>query len=264
MSSLRIALHQGPAGAPRTVEDGLAALDDAAREAAARGARLLVTPELSLTGYAIGHRVAALAEPADGPSARAAARIAAAHGIALVYGYPERDGDAVYNSAALVGSDGAPLAGYRKTHLYGEFEKGQFTPGGQLLVQAELEGVLVGLLICYDVEFPETVRAHALAGTELLVVPTALMLPHDVIPRTVLPARAWENQLYVAYANRVGREGEFGFAGLSCLAAPDGTVPARAGRDAQMLVAEVDTGLLQASRVQNSYLTDRRPELYTV
>jgi len=262
MSPLRAALHQGPAGVPRSVADGLAALDEAARRAAAEGARLLVTPELSLTGYALGDRVAELAEPADGASARAVARIAARHGVAVVYGYPERNGEAVHNSVRLVGPDGAPLAGYRKTHLYGGFERARFTPGDQLVVQADLDGVRVGLLVCYDVEFPEAVRAHALAGTELLVVPTALMRPYDIVPGTVVPARAWENQLYIAYVNRLGREGEFDFAGLSCLAAPDGTVPARAGRDEALLRADIDPGLLRKCRAEHSYLADRRPDLY--
>ncbi|NLU73267.1 carbon-nitrogen hydrolase family protein [Streptomyces sp. HNM0575] len=264
MPSLRLALQQGPAGVPRTVEDGLAALDSAAREAAAGGARLLVTPELSLTGYALGDGLTGRAEPADGPSARAVAGIAAAHRIAVVYGYPELDPDsgALYNSAALIGPDGTVLAGYRKTHLYGGYEKRRFTPGDRLVAQAELDGVCVGLLICYDVEFPETVRAHALAGTELLVVPTALMRPYDVVAETLVPARAWESQLYVAYADRTGREGEFDFAGLSCLAAPDGSVPLRAGRDAALLLGDADTGLLHKSRAQNGYLADRRPGLY--
>lgn len=263
MTSLRVALLQGPAGTPGSGRDCLAALDDAARRAAAAGARLLVTPELSLTGYALGDGVAAAAEAADGPSPRAAARIASRHGVAVVYGYPERHGEAVHNSAALVGPDGKTLAGYRKTHLYGGYERAHYTPGDQLVVQADLEGVRVGLLVCYDVEFPETVRAHALAGTELLVVPTALMRPYDIVAETLVPARAWENQLYIAYANRTGREGEFDFAGLSRLAAPDGSVPARAGRGEELLVAEVDTGRLPDSREQNPYLTDRRPGLYT-
>ncbi|MGH3313373.1 MAG: carbon-nitrogen hydrolase family protein [Streptomyces sp.] len=263
MTALRAALLQGPAGAPRTVADGLAALDDAARRAAARGARLLVTPELSLTGYALGDRVADLAEPADGPSARAVARIAAAHGVAVVYGYPERSGDAVHNSVQLIGPDGTPRANYRKTHLYGGFETTHFTPGDRLLVQADLDGVRLGLLVCYDVEFPETVRAHALAGTELLVVPTALMRPYDIVAGTVVPARAWESQLYLAYVNRLGSEGEFDFTGLSCLAAPDGTVPARAGRGEELLLADIDPSLLHASRTENTYLADRRPGLYT-
>lgn len=242
---------------------GLPALDDAARRAAARGARLLVTPELSLTGYALGDRVAGLAEPADGPSARAVGGIAATHGVAVVYGYPERGADgAVHNSAQLVAPDGSRLANYRKTHLYGPYETARFAPGAELPVQAGLEGVRVGLLICYDVEFPEAVRAHALAGTELLLVPTALMRPYETVARVLVPARAFESQLHIAYANRAGREGEFDFAGLSCLASPDGSVPVRAGAGDELLVADADSTLVRESRARNPYLTDRRPELY--
>jgi predicted amidohydrolase len=261
-SPLRIALQQGPAGPPASAAAGLAALDDAAGRAAAAGARLLITPELSLTGYALGAAVAQRAEPADGPAARAVAEIAARHRIALVHGYPERSGAAVYNSVRLTGPDGTALADYRKTHLYGGFETAAFVPGREPVVQAELDGVRLGLLICYDVEFPETVRAHALAGTDLLLVPTALMRPYEFVARTLLPARAWESQLYIAYANRCGPEGDDDFAGLSCLAAPDGTVPARAGAGPQLLLADVDPALLRASRAASPYLADRRPGLY--
>ncbi|WP_340563142.1 carbon-nitrogen hydrolase family protein [Streptomyces sp. GSL17-111] len=264
MASLRIALYQGPGGIPAPGES-LAAFARAAGRAAAAGARLLVTPELSLTGYALGDAVAAAAEPADGPSAEAVGKIAAEHGLAVHYGYPERDGDAVYNAVRLVAPDGTPLAGYRKTHLFGAYEKACFRPGpvADAVVQAEIDGVRIGLLTCYDVEFPEPVRAHALAGSELLLVPTALMRPYEIVPRSVVPVRAWENQIYIAYANRHGVEGDFTFAGMSCLAAPDGTVRARAGSGEDLIVADVDTAFLAASRAENTYLADRRPELYT-
>lgn len=262
MTPLRTALYQGPGGVPASTADSLAALSRAASRAAAAGARLLVASELYLTGYAVGGRVEELAEEADGPGARAVARIASEHGLAIAYGYPERSGRSVHNAVRLIGPDGAGLANYRKTHLYGAFEKEHFTPGGELVVQAELDGVRLGLLICYDVEFPEPVRAHALAGTELLLVPTALMRPYETVAHTVLPARAWESQLYIGYANRCGREGSFDFAGLSCLAAPDGTVRARAGAGEDLLLADADPRLLTASRAENPYLTDRRPELY--
>lgn len=260
---LRLALQQGPPGIPATAEDGLAALADAVRQAAAGGARLLVTPELSATGYALGAAAADRAEDAEGPTARAVAALAVEHGIAVVYGYPERGADgAVYNSVQLVGADGSRQANYRKTHLYGEYETAVFTPGDQLLVQATVDGVRTGLLICYDVEFPEAVRAHALAGTELLLVPTALMRPYEFVAGTLVPARAWESQLAIAYANRCGPEGGFEFAGLSCFAAPDGTTPARAGSGPELLFADADPEHIRASRAANPYLSDRRPALY--
>ncbi|MEZ7004111.1 carbon-nitrogen hydrolase family protein [Streptomyces sp. SCSIO 75703] len=258
---MRTALFQS-SGRPGSVAGNLDALDEAAGRAAAAGAGLLLTSELFLTGYAVGDGLTRLAEPADGPSADAVARTAARHGLAIAYGYPERDGDRVLNSVQLVRADGTRLANYRKTHLFGPLEHEHFTPGDRPVVQAELNGLTVGLLICYDVEFPENVRAHALAGTDLLLVPTALMHPFPFVAESLVPTRAFENQLYVAYANRAGHEGDFEFLGLSALAGPDGTCRARAGRAEELIVGDVDPALLAASRAANPYLRDRRPGLY--
>ncbi len=263
MTPLRIALFQGPTGVPDSVERSLAALDEAAARAAAGGAGLLVAPEMYLTGYALADAaVAQSAEDADGPGAAGVARIAARHGVAIAYGYPERGAGGVFNSVQLVGPDGGRLANYRKTHLYGDYENRVFRAGDTLVVQAPLGGLTVGLLICYDVEFPEAVRAHALAGTDVLVVPTALMQPDVFIPQTLVPARAFESQLYIAYANRWGVEGEWDFTGLSCLAAPDGVVRARAGAGPDLVFGDADPALLRASRERMPYLRDRRPPLY--
>ncbi|MEU6164149.1 carbon-nitrogen hydrolase family protein [Streptomyces tanashiensis] len=264
MPALRTALLQS-SGELGDVAANLKVLDEAAARAAAAGASLLLAPELFLTGYAIGADIARLAEPADGPSARAVAAIAVRHGLAVGYGYPERDTErhgVLYNSAQLIGADGVPLVRYRKTHLFGDFELKWFTPGDRAVVQAELDGLTVGMMICYDVEFPENVRAHALAGTDLLLVPTALMHPAEVVPLSVVPVRAFENQLYIAYANRTGPEGDFEFVGLSTLAGPDGTARARAGRGEDLVLGDVDPAFLAASREENPYLRDRRPGLY--
>ncbi|MEV6943611.1 carbon-nitrogen hydrolase family protein [Streptomyces sp. NPDC051172] len=258
---MRTALLQS-SGRPGSVAENLKVLDAAARRAAAAGALLLAAPEMFLTGYAIGDDIGRLAEPADGESADAIADIAGRHGLAIAYGYPERDGATVFNSAQLISAEGIRLANYRKTHLFGCFERDHFTPGEQPVVQAELGGLTVGLMICYDVEFPENVRAHALAGTDLLVVPTAQMHPFQFVAESMIPVRAWENQLYVAYVNRVGQEGEFDFVGLSALAGPDGVARARAGRGEELVFADADPAFLAASREANPYLEDRRPGLY--
>ncbi|MFI1886439.1 carbon-nitrogen hydrolase family protein [Streptomyces jumonjinensis] len=265
MPSLRTTLLQS-SGRPGSVAGNLAALDEAAARASAAGAGLLVTPEMFLTGYAIGDRVPELAEAADGPAAGAVAEIAVRHGLAIVYGYPERDtadgGERIFNSAQLIGPGGDRLANYRKTHLFGCFEQRWFTPGEQPVVQAELDGVRIGMLICYDVEFPENVRAHALAGTDLLLVPTAQMHPFQFVAESLVPVRAFESQMYIAYVNRTGPEGEFEFIGLSCLAGPDGLARARAGRGEDLVTGEVDPEFLGGSRAANPYLSDRRPGLY--
>ncbi|WP_406002005.1 carbon-nitrogen hydrolase family protein [Streptomyces sp. NBC_00829] len=262
MSPLRTALLQS-SGRPGSVAENLKELDDAAGRAAKAGAGLLICPEMFLTGYAIGDEMPVLAEPADGPGARSVAEIAERHGIAVMYGYPEREGELIFNSARLIARDGSSLANYRKTHLFGCFEQRWFTPGEQQVVQAELDGVRVGMLICYDVEFPENVRAHALAGTDLLLVPTAQMHPFQFVAESLVPVRAFESQMYIAYVNRTGPEGEFEFVGLSCLASPDGTTRVRAGRGQELVIGEVDLALLHASREANPYLRDRRPGLYT-
>jgi predicted amidohydrolase len=259
---VRIALLQGPARTPDP-EAGLAAVADAARRAAAAGARLLVTPEMSLTGYAIGaDRVAELAEPVPGPLTDRVAALAAEHGLAIAVGLPARTPAGVANTVAVLDRDGSLLATYAKAHLYGDVDRDAFVPGDVGVVQFRLDDLTVGLLVCYDVEFPEAVRAHALAGTELLVVPTGLMDPYGHVGTVLVPARAYESQVFVAYTNRTGTEGEFVYCGASCVISPEGTELARAGRGEELLLADVDPAVLTASRRVNTHLADRRPELY--
>ena len=238
----------------------------AASEAAGLGARLLVLPELFLTGYNIGSdALHAQAEAVDGPAASQAAAIAREAGLALLYGYPERGADGrLYNSALLLGPDGARLANYRKTHLFGEMERQVFTPGDTPFVLAELGGMRVGILVCYDVEFPEMVRGLALRGAGLVAVPTALMRPYDFVPRMMLPVRAYENQVFMIYANRCGEEDGMAYVGESCIVAPDGSVLARAGARQALLTAELDDASMAQSRAANTYLRDRQEQHYTL
>jgi predicted amidohydrolase len=232
-----------------------------AAAAADRGAGLVIFPEMFLTGYNIGDAVFRLAEPADGPSAAAAVQIARETGVALLYGYPEKVDGRLFNSACLINSAGEPVAHYRKTHLYGSEEKRLFEPGDSL-VAAELGGLTVGILICYDVEFPEAVRLLALSGAGLIAVPTALIQPFDVVARTMVPARALENQVYVAYAGMCGSEGNMGYCGLSCIVGPDGRLLAQADTEPALMVAEIDPTAVTDGRKSNPYLADLRPALY--
>ena len=257
---MRLAVYQEKSTAG-DVPGALELLRRRALAAAEAGAGLAIFPEMFLTGYNIGDAVFKLAEPVDGPSAGKAAAIAREAGVALLYGYPERDGDTVYNSALLIDRDGLPLANYRKTHLYGSEEKRLFAPGDSLML-AELDGLKIGILICYDFEFPEAVRALALAGAELIAVPTALIRPFDIVARTLVPARAFENQVYVAYAGMCGSEAGLGYCGLSCIVGPDGQDLARAGTGPALLLADIDLSAISKGRKDNPYLTDRRPELY--
>ena len=247
------------AGRPQR-DDFLDRLASVAADAADRGAALLITPEMSATGYHLGRaRTTELAEPAAGPLATGVREIAARTGVAIVYGWPELAGDRICNSVQLVDAGGTAVARYRKTHLYGEFDHSVFTAGDELVVQARIGSLTVGLLVCYDVEFPETVRAHALAGTELLIVPTALVRPWEFVARTLVPARAFESQLFVAYVNWHSA-GADGYCGLSRVAGPDGALLGEVSEG--LLLADVDPAALRGARQATPYLLDRRPGLY--
>jgi predicted amidohydrolase len=144
---MKIAIYQCE-GTPKNVEKNLKDLQRAANSAAEQGARLLICSEMFLSGYNIGDAVIDLAETSDGQAAQRASNIAREANIALLYGYPERSGKSVYIAAILIDRNGQTLANYRKTHLYGSYENRLFEPGDALVV-AELEGLKIGILICY-------------------------------------------------------------------------------------------------------------------
>jgi predicted amidohydrolase len=260
---MRVGIFQGPSGSGE-VDGNLDLLESVARDAARRGAALLVCPEMFLTGYAIGgDATRRLAEPADGPAAQRAAAIARRCGLALLFGYPERAPDGrVFNAALLLDRTGRRLANHRKAHLFGAADRGAFAAGETLTTIADLDGLKTGILICYDVEFPESARLLALAGVDLVAVPTALMAPYAFIPHGLVAARAYENQVFLAYANRCGREADLVYEGASCIVGPDGRDLARAGRGQELILADLDPAAQGASRRINTYLRDRRPDLY--
>ncbi len=240
---MRLALFQG---APRRgdIAGNLATIRAVASAAAGDGVDLVVFPECYLAGYYNPDRVEALAVDGADATMRALCAVAADAGTAIVCGLYELRGAAVANAAVLVGPDGAHLTTYRKTHLFGPWEQANFAPGGAGEV-VTLGGIKLGLMICYDIEFPEPARRLARAGAELIVVPTALMAPAGVIPTVLVPARAAENQVFVAYANRIGAEDHLHFVGQSCIVGPDGGVLARADeRSETLLVADIEAGAI--------------------
>jgi predicted amidohydrolase len=244
------------------VTEHLQRLATAASQACAAGADLLVTPELSLTGYRPGVRGRARTGQEIDELVDRATRIAADTGIALVYGYPERTAHGVYNTVHLVDGTGGLVAVYRKNHLYGSFERSAFTAGTQHPVQGRIGGLTVGLLICYDIEFPEMARAHALGGTNLLVVASALERAYKFVPATMVPTRAFENQFYLAYVNWAGFDRQTHYCGLSRVVDPHGRVNTAPEAGDHLLLADVDPVEIDAARSTTSYLTDRRPALY--
>ncbi|MBM3108236.1 carbon-nitrogen hydrolase family protein [Pseudomonas sp. P66] len=260
---MRIALYQG-APQPLDVPGNLERLHQQAQLAAARGAELLVCPEMFLTGYNIGSEaVARLAEADDGPSAMAVVEIAQSNRIAIAYGYPELSDDGrVYNAVQLIDAHGSSLCNYRKTHLFGGLDRAMFSPGPDHFPVVELNGWRLGLLICYDIEFPESARRLALAGAELILVPTANMVPYDFVAQVTVRARAYENQCYLAYANYCAAEDEIHYCGQSSIVGPDGSILAMASRDPCLLMADLELQRVHEGRANTPYLHDLRPELY--
>jgi predicted amidohydrolase len=261
--AMKIALWQ-TVGNTADVAANLAALDATAQAAATAGASLLLCPECWLSGYNIGAAVAELAEPFDGPSAQRIAALAQRHAIAIAYGYPERDTRSarIFNSVQVLGADGSQLAHYRKTHLFGPAERAAYEPGERFTAPFSFGGFRLGVLICYDIEFPEAARSLALAGAEVLLVPTALTDEYHSVPSLLVPARAVENQIFVAYCNHAGVENGMRFLGGSCLVGPDGASVAAAGVGEALLIAEIDRHTQVAASKIYPYRGDRRPELY--
>ncbi|MDZ5077190.1 carbon-nitrogen hydrolase family protein [Nesterenkonia sp. HG001] len=254
------------------VAAALTRTDRLAAEAADVGADLLLLPEMHLTGYAIGRKaVEALAEAPGGSALARMAEIARRHGVAICHGFPERDGDEVFNSAAFIDESGRELLRWRKLHLFGDVDAQQFDraelgsagPTSEVAARAVVDwhGWAIGLAICYDVEFPEIARRLALAGADLLVVPTANMVGFEVVSRLLVPARALENQMYVAYANYTGADAEFRYNGLSLIAGPDGAPVVSAGSGEELLIGRISASVLAESRRKNPYLRDRREDI---
>lgn len=259
---MRLAAYQMVAR-PGDVAGNLAAIVDAAERAKAAGADLIVIPELATTGYGIGAELLKLAEPADGPQVQAIGAAASRIGITIAVGFAERDGGNVYNSALLATPAGGRHV-YRKCQLYGDYERQIFAPGPVAPTVFEAGNVRVGMLICFDVEFPELVRRLAVAGAEVVLVPTAL--PDDavfrMIPERVISVRAFENQIAVVYANHADTDPTFRFAGRSVICLPDGSEAARAPASGEALIfADYEPANFDASREANHYLKALRTDL---
>lgn len=240
-------------------------------EAALRGAAadLVVLPELFNTGYCFSSRdeLAGLAEDlATGPAATRLQRLADKARIAIAAGIAERSGTRLFNSAVLVAPGRTePLLIYRKVHLFGR-EKELFDPGDQGPAVANLDGVCIGLEVCFDHFFPELSRALALQGVQVVCHPSNLVL-HYAQQTTV--TRALENGIFWILCNRVGTETRGGqaltFTGRSQIVAPRGEILAAAGRDEETLkVVDIDPHLADDKEIfrNNDLLKDRRPELY--
>lgn len=204
------------------LERALAAIADCAADT-----ELVVFPETHLTGFPSEDNIAALAEPLDGPTVSAVQRVARERNVSVAIGIAEADAGRYYNTTLLIAPDGIALK-YRKTHLWAS-DRGIFTPGDRYAT-ALWNGIRVGLLVCFDIEFPESARALGQLGAELIIVTNGNMDPYGPTHRTAIMARAMENQAYAVMVNRVGHgDGGLVFAGGSAVVDPTASCSARPG-----------------------------------
>jgi len=247
---------------------GLANLEAAARN----GARLACYAELAFEWFHPQHPasgdVLGLAEPLDGPLVRAFREKAREHGIVVVLNLFERQGTETFDASPVIDADGTQLGVTRMVHVteYACFhEQGYYTPGDQGAPVFRTRAGNVGVAICYDRHFPEYMRALALAGADLVVVPQAGAVGEwpEGLYEAEMRVAAFQNGYYVALCNRIGREDRLDFAGESFVCAPDGAVIARAGQGTEeILYAEVELASTAASHARQLFLKHRRPELY--
>ena len=267
---MRIALVQQVAGPnrARNVERGLKAFETAAE----KGARLVGFAELAFEPFypqnPADAATLARAEPVPGPITEAFAASARRFGVVTVVNLFERDGDRTFDCSPVIDADGRLLGKTRMVHItdYAWFhEQGYYAPGDTGAPVYETAVGRVGVAICYDRHYPEYMRALALGGADLVVVPQAGAVgewPAGLYEAEMRVA-AFQNGYFTALCNRVGPEEHVNFAGESFVCGPDGNVLARAPQGTEhVLYAEVDLDEVPRSHARRLFLRDRRPELY--
>jgi len=232
-----------------------------------KDARLVIFPELSLTGYVVRDQIYELAETIRGPSTKTMETVAKKHKVHIIFGMPElseKTQAVVYSTAVFVGPEGF-IGKYRKMHLptHSVFEEKRYFRPGYQTATFETEIGRIGLIICYDIFFPEICRLTRLKGAQLIVCISASPAVRKTFFETLTVARAIENAAFLAYVNLVGIENGLQFWGGSRLIGPQGKIMACAKYDEEQLVTcEVDYADIKPIETFVPTLKDLRPELF--
>ena len=253
------------------VDRNLERIERALADAAAAAVGLAVLPECAVTGYAFASLDEAMpvARRASAVAADRLAELATRHRMTVICGSLESEGDAVYNVAHLATPDGRRFH-YRKTHLPFLGVDRFTTPGGDAPSVIDIDGVRVGVLICYDLRFPEAARICGLEGADLIALPTNWPVGVEFHPGLFAPARAAENHCYLLAADRVGTERGVTFIGRSVLIDYDGKqIAVASDTKEELLLGEVDVERARRTHVRRrpgehewDTIADRRPGLY--
>ncbi len=261
MTKLTISLAQLRIKLAR-VADNFATATDMVARAAADGADIALLPELWSTGYDLENAQRHASVLGDGSFAQVAAA-ARKHRIAIYGSLLEKRGDQVMNCATLHDAAGDLRGVYRKIHLFRLFDEHLWLSEGEAPASLQLAWGRTGLAICYDLRFPELFRRYAVAnGAALILLCAEWPLARVAHWRTLLQARAIENQCFVAATNSCGETGGTVFGGHSLIIDPWGRIIAEAGEDECLVTAEIDLAEVQRVRRAIPVFADRRPDAY--
>ena len=238
-------------------EANFARARELAAEAKRRGSDVLVLPELWATGYDLENAAQHASSTDEGLFARTA-DLAREQGLYIVGSLLEARGSRCYNTAHIFSPSGELVGLYRKIHLFAPMEEDRYLSAGDDAPLFDLPWGRSALAICYDLRFPELFRRYTLAGARIVFMPAEWPRPRLAHWRTLLAARAIENQVFVIACNRVGGE----FCGHSAIYDPWGEAVAEAGQAEILLTAGIDLDLVEEVRQRFPVLADRRPELY--
>ena len=231
-------------------------------EAVQESPDILVLPEMWNTGFALKN-LADTADRAGVPGALAVGELAAKHKVNIVGGsVADLRKQKIYNTSYIYNRDGVGIASYSKIHLFGLMDEGRYISPGTSRAEFSLEGIKCGIIICYDLRFPELSRALALDGIKILFVPAQWPQPRMHPWRTLLQARAIENQFFVVGVNCVGKEGSTEFFGRSMVVNPRGEVVAEGSEEDEIIYADIDMDEVDSTRRHMSCFSDRVPEAY--
>lgn len=218
---------------------------------------LLILPELFLTGYNVGERLIEWGEAQKGPFAGRIAKLAEQNRVAIHYGFAEKDGSQLYNTSLCIDGDGKCIGKHQKLLFPPGFESQYFAPGKR----CSLFGIgdfNIATLICYDAEFPETCRHVVALGADLIIMPSVLSAQWGVVSEKMAPTRAFENGVFVCYADQCGQENGRTYFGGSCIISPNGEELARAGKTEIILTATLNLEEVAATRRRLPYHDDRQ------
>jgi len=238
-----------------------ATMQELTQEAVRRGSELVVFPELWDNGYML-EKAKEFASPLSGGLFAQVAALSRSSNITILGSMLEKRGVGVYNTCAIFTPRGGTMGAYRKIHLFSPMNEPQFLSSGEAPLSVDLPWGTTAIAICYDLRFPELMRRYAIDRAKLLIVPAEWPAARTNHWRTLLQARAIENQFFVVGCNRVGEYNGTTYGGHSMLVDPWGDILVEAGDTETMLTVKIDTDMADEVHNRLPVMNDRRFGVY--